>query len=104
MDSILFFITLVALVVVTQALVAYIHDKTKQVFLSLLPNVGLLALGLVLSTIGYFVALNEPGNWADLGLIIMLMITVISTTISTLISLLLVFVIKPIRAKSSTNK
>lgn len=104
MDNILFFITLVGLVVVTQALVLYIRDKTKQVILSLLPNLGLLALGLVLSFIGYIVALNEPGSWADLGLIIMLMITLISTTISTLTSLLLVFVIKPIRTNPSIKK
>jgi hypothetical protein len=94
MEDILFFIVVTAMVVVTQALVFFIRNRTNQIGLALLPNLGLLGIGLILSIIGYVVAMGEPGSWADLGFIILLMVTFITTGISTLISLILIFVIK----------
>ncbi len=99
MEEVLFFLTVIALVVVTQALVFVIRNRTNQIGLALLPNVGLLLIGLVLSVTGYVVAIGEPGSWADLGFIILLMVTFITTGISTLISLVLIFVVKPLQPK-----
>jgi len=95
MEDVLFFLILVVMVVITQALVIFIRDKTHRLALALLPNLGLLGIGLVLSIIGYVVAMGEPGSWAGLGFIILLMVTFITTGISTLTSLALIFVIKP---------
>jgi hypothetical protein len=94
MEGILVFLTAVAMVVVTQAVVLFIRNKTKQVALALLPNVGLLGVGIILSFVGYIVALNEPGSIPGFGLMILLLVTFITTGISTLISLILIFVIK----------
>ena len=99
MEEVLFFLTVIALVVVTQVLVFVIRNRTNQISLALLPNVGLLLIGLVLSVTGYVVAIGEPGSWADLGFIILLMVTFITTGISTLISLVLIFVVKPLQPK-----
>ena len=99
MEDVLFFLTVIALVVVTQVLVFVIRNRTNQIGLALLPNVGLLLIGLVLSVTGYVVAIGEPGSWADLGFIILLMVTFITTGISTLISLVLIFVVKPLQPK-----
>ena len=99
MEEVLFFLTVIALVVVTQALVFVIKNRTNQIGLALLPNVGLLLIGFVLSVTGYVVAIGEPGSWADLGFIILLMVTFITTGISTLISLVLIFVVKPLQPK-----
>lgn len=91
----LLFLILIAVMVGVQMLVVYLRHKTKNIFLSLLPNVGLLVIGLIISVIGYVVALSEPGSWPGLGLIILLLVTFITTGVSTLISLLIVFLIKP---------
>lgn len=99
----LLFLTLIAVVVGVQVLVVYLRHKTKNFFLSLLPNVGLLVLGLIISVIGYVVALSEPGSWPGLGLIILLIVTFLVTTISTLISLLIVFLIKPTKPTNPIN-
>jgi len=99
MEEVLSFLTLIALVVVTQALVFFIMNRTNQIGLALLPNLGLLGIGLILSITGYVVAMGETGSWADLGLIILLMVTFITTGISTLISLVLIFVVKLLQPK-----
>ena len=99
MEEVLFFLTLIALVVVTQALVFFIRNRTNQIGFALLPNLGLLGIGLIVSITGYVVAIGEPGSWADLGLIILLMVTFITTGISTLISLVLIFVVKQLQPK-----
>ena len=99
MEEVLFFLTVIALVVVTQTLVFVIRNRTNQIGLALLPNVGLLLIGVVLSVTGYVVAIGEPGSWADLGFIILLMVTFITTGISTLISLVLIFVVNPLQPK-----
>jgi hypothetical protein len=91
----LWLLTLIALVVGVQVLVVYLRHQTKKIVLSLLPNVGLLVIGLIISVIGYVVALSEPGSWPGLGLIILLMMTFIVTIISTFISLFLNLLIKP---------
>jgi hypothetical protein len=84
--------------------VIYLRNKTNQIFLSLLPNLGLLIVGIIISVVGYVVALGETGSWAGLGLIILLMITFITTTISTLVSLLLIFVVKPPYPNNSNKR
>lgn len=99
----LLLLTLIAVIVGVQVLVVYLRHKTKKIFLSLLPNVGLFVFGLIISGIGYVVALSEPGSWPGLGLIILLMVTFIVTTISTLMSLLIVFLIKPTHPTNSIN-
>jgi hypothetical protein len=100
----LLLLTLIAVVVGVQALVIYLRNKTNQIFLSLLPNLGLLIVGIIISVVGYVVALGETGSWAGLGLIILLMITFITTTISTLVSLLLIFVVKPPYPNNSNKR
>jgi hypothetical protein len=100
----LLLLTLIAVVVGVQALVIYLRNKTNQFFLSLLPNLGLLIVGIIISVVGYVVALGETGSWAGLGLIILLMITFITTTISTLVSLLLIFVVKPPYPNNSNKR
>ncbi len=99
----LLFLILVAVMVGVQVLVVYLRHKTNKIFLSLLPNVGLLVIGVIISVIGYVVALSEPGSWPGLGLIILLMVTFLVTIISTLISLLIVFLIKPTKPMNPTN-
>jgi len=54
-----------------------------------------LAAGVTLSLIGYLVAQGEPGSWAGLGLIILLMITMMTSVISLGVSILLYIVLKP---------
>ena len=100
----LLLLTLIAVVVGVQALVIYIRNQTNQIFLSLLPNLALLTIGIIISVVGYVVALGETGSWAGLGLIILLMITFITTTISTLVSLLLIFVVKPPYPNNSNKR
>jgi hypothetical protein len=97
------FLSLIAVVVFTQVFVFYTLKKTNQIFVSLLPNVGLFLVGIILSFIGYVVALNEPGSWAGLGLIILLMLTLIVTTISSLVSLFLVFLMITVRPANSNK-
>ena len=99
----LLLLTLIAVVVGVQALVIYIRNQTNQIFLSLLPNLALLTIGIIISVVGYVVALGETGSWAGLGLIILLMITFITTTISILVSLLLIFIVKPTHPTKSVK-
>jgi hypothetical protein len=97
----LLFLTLVGVFLLTQVFVFYIRQKTNQIFISLFPNVGLFVVGIIISIIGYAVALNESGSWAGLGLIILLTLTLILTTFSTLVSFLIVFLMKPLRPANS---
>ncbi len=94
MEEILFFVILVAVVVLTQAIVFRIIKNTNQIILALLPNIGLLGIGILFSLVGYVVAMGEPGSWAGLGFIILLMVSLITTGISTLISLMVIFLFK----------
>jgi hypothetical protein len=94
MEAILFFVPVVAMVIATQAIVFFIRTRTNQFVLALLPNVGLFVVGVILSFVGYIVALNEPGSIPGFGLMILLLVTFITTGISTVISLILIFVIK----------
>jgi hypothetical protein len=94
MEEILFFVILVAVVVLTQAIVFRIIKNTNQIILALLPNIGLLGIGILFSLVGYVVAMGEPGSWAGLGFIILLMVSLITTGISTMISLMVIFLFK----------
>jgi hypothetical protein len=94
MEEILFFVILVAVVVLTQAIVFRIIKNTNQIILALLPNIGLLGIGILFSLVGYVVAMGEPGSWAGLGFIILLMVSLITTGISTLVSLMVIFLFK----------
>jgi hypothetical protein len=94
MEEILFFVILVAVVVLTQTIVFRIIKNTNQIILALLPNIGLLGIGILFSLVGYVVAMGEPGSWAGLGFIILLMVSLITTGISTLISLMVIFLFK----------
>jgi hypothetical protein len=58
----LLFLTLVGVFLLTQVFVFYIRQKTNQIFISLFPNVGLFVVGIIISIIGYAVALNESGS------------------------------------------
>jgi len=103
MEGILVFLTAVAMVVVTQAVVLFIRNKTKQVPLALLPNVGLLGVGIILSFVGYIVALSEPGSIPGIGFMILMLVTLITTGISTFISLLFIVIIKPSQPNQKTG-
>jgi hypothetical protein len=104
MEGILVFLIAVAMVVVTQAVVLFIRNKTKQVALALLPNVGLLGVGIILSFVGYIVALSESGSIPGIGFMILMLVTLITTGISTFISLLFIVIIKPSQPNQKTGK
>jgi hypothetical protein len=62
-------------------------------------NLILLGVGVLFSVIGLIVAQGEPGSWAGLGFIILLMVTVITTLISSGASLLMYVILKPTSKK-----
>lgn len=91
----IFLLVNVVAVVLVQMLVVYLRKKKNRFFVAFLPNVGLLIVGLIFSVVGYLIALSETSSWADLGFLILLMVTVITTLISSFVSLLLLIFIKP---------
>jgi hypothetical protein len=96
-----FFLILIGLllVVLIQGLVYIIYQKTQRLFLAILPNLGLLMIGLMIGFIGFIVAWFESGSWAGFGATIIFLLVLIATFISTITSMLLIYLIKQIKKK-----
>lgn len=89
-----------ALFILATQFASYLLLKRRLHLASIiLPNISLLGFGLVVSVIGFIVAIGEPNSWAGLGLIILLMITFVSVLISLGLSML-IFVFLKHQAKS----
>jgi hypothetical protein len=87
------------LVSLVQGLVYLIYQKTQKLFLAILPNLGLLMIGLMVVFLGFVVALSEPSSWAGFGAMIILWLVLIATFISTVTSLFLIYLMKQIKKK-----
>ncbi|MFZ9138841.1 MAG: hypothetical protein ACO207_00100 [Bacilli bacterium] len=77
-----------------QFLVYRLYTKTKKVGLSILPNLGILVLGLTFAIILMVTASQTPGSWGDLIGIVMIIYSVIGSGFSTLVSFLMIYLIK----------
>jgi chromate transport protein ChrA len=97
------FILVVPFFLLIQWLVFWIYKKTNRYALALTPNLGLFVVGLVVSLILFIIGSSQPGNWDDLGLIIMLMMTVFATFASTITSVLLLYLLSK-KKKTPTSK
>jgi hypothetical protein len=86
-------------IAITQTLIYLNLKKTYQFKIVLFGNLILLGVGVLFSVIGLIVAQGEPGSWAGLGFIILLMVTVITTLISSGASLLMYVILKPTSKK-----
>ena len=94
----LFFIGLL-LVGIVQSIVYLIYRRTNQIFLALLPNLGVFLIGVTVTIVGYVVALSEAGSWAGLGAIILFMLTLFATLVSFLTSGLLIYLLNTLKKK-----
>jgi hypothetical protein len=103
MNDFISFIVALPFFLLTQGLVYLIYKKTHQFAIALTPNLGLFALGIIVSIIFFIIGSSQPGNWADLGFIIMIMLTVFTTLASTLTSVLFVYLLAK-NQKKSTSK
>jgi drug/metabolite transporter superfamily protein YnfA len=76
-----------------QFAVYLIFKKTKQFWFAMVPNAGLFVLGLI---IAFILLLSErQGNtFADLGAIIIVMLTTIATILSIVTSSLMIFLLR----------
>ncbi len=87
------------LIAITQTFIYLRLKKTYQFKFVLFGNLILLGVGVLFSVIGLIVAQGEPGSWAGLGFIILLMVTTITTLISSGASLLMYVILKPTSKK-----
>lgn len=96
-----FFLILIGLILVglIQGLVYLIYQRTQHFFLAILPNLGLFVVGLMVTFLGFVIALFEPGSWAGFGATIIFLLVLIATFISTITSTLLIYLIKQIKKK-----
>lgn len=79
---------------ITQILIYMNLVKNLQWKVVIFGNLILLGVGVLFSIIGLIVAQGEPGSWAGLGFIILLMVTLITTVVSTFISVVMMMVLK----------
>lgn len=84
-------------VAITQTFIYLNLKKAHHFKVVILGNLILLVIGILFSLIGLIVAQGEPGSWAGLGFIILLMVTIITTLISSGVSLLMFVLLKPKR-------
>lgn len=103
MDDFITFIIALPFFLLTQGLVYLIYKKTHQFAISLTPNLGLFGLGLIVSLIFFAIGSTQPGSWADLGFIIMMVLTVFATLASTLTSVLFLYLLAK-NQKKPTSK
>jgi uncharacterized membrane protein YcjF (UPF0283 family) len=94
------FIIALPFFLLTQGLVYWLYKKTHHFAIALTPNLGLFGLGLIVSIIFFVIGSTQPGNWADLGFIIMMMLTVFATFASTLTSVLLLYLLSKKQKKA----
>lgn len=81
-------------ITMTQILIYMNLVKNLQWKIVIYGNLILLGLGVLFSIIGLIVAQGEPGSWAGLGFIILLMVTMITTVVSTFISVVMMMILK----------
>ncbi len=77
-----------------QFLVYRIYSQTHKVGLSLLPNLGILVLGLTFAIVIMISASQTPGSWGDLIGIVLIIYSVIGSGFSTLVSFLMIYLLK----------
>lgn len=82
-------------ITVTQMMIYKNLIKRRDWKIVLFGNLVLLGVGVLFSLIGYLVARGEPGSWAGLGLIILLMVTLMTTAVSIGISVVIYVMLKP---------
>jgi hypothetical protein len=83
-----------SLFVGVQFLVYRIYSQTHKVGLSLLPNLGILVLGLTFAITIMISASQTPGSWGDLIGIVLIVYSVIGSGFSTLASFLMIYLLK----------
>jgi len=76
-------------ITITQSLIYMNLAKKLQWKIVVLGNLMLLGVGVLFSVVGLIVAQGEPGSWAGLGFIILLIMTIITTIISSGISVIM---------------
>jgi drug/metabolite transporter superfamily protein YnfA len=76
-----------------QFAVYLIFKKTKQFWFAMVPNAGLFVLGLI---VAFIILLTESqGNtFADLGAIVIVMLTMVATILSIVTSSLMIFLLR----------
>jgi hypothetical protein len=84
-------------IAMTQTIIYIFLTKNHHWKFVVLGNLILLSVGVLFSLIGFVVAQGEPGSWAGLGFVILLMISFITTIISIGISIILYMFLKPKR-------
>jgi len=87
------------LVGITQYGVYLIYQRTQNILISMLPNLGVFVLGVIITIIGYVVALSEPSSWAGLGAIILFFLTLFATFVSTITSGLMIYLLTILKKK-----
>lgn len=78
----------------TQILIYMNLVKNLQWKVVIFGNLILLGVGVLFSIIGLIVAQGEPGSWAGLGFIILLIMSLITTVVSTFISVVMMMILK----------
>jgi len=94
MEELFGFVVALGLFSGIQFLVYRLYTKTKKVGLSILPNLGILVLGLTFAIILMITASQTPGSWGDLIGIVLIIYSVIGSGFSTLVSFLMIYLIK----------
>lgn len=94
MEELVGILIALSLFVGVQFLVYRIYSQTHKVGLSLLPNLGILVLGLTFAIIIMISASQTPGSWGDLIGIVLIVYSVIGSGFSTLASFLMIYLLK----------
>jgi uncharacterized membrane protein len=100
MENILHLIVIFIAISVTQAVIVFMYRRKPSSQIVLWANLGLLIVGILFSLVGYLVALGEPGSWAGVGFLILIMTSLITVGISLLISMFTLLLLK--RHKKTT--
>jgi hypothetical protein len=99
METFWLYVIGLTLVGVTQYGVYLIYQRTKRIYLAMLPNLGVFALGVIVTIVGYVVALSEPSSWAGLGALILFFLTLFATFVSTITSGLMIYLLTILKKK-----
>jgi hypothetical protein len=87
------------LVGITQYGVYLIYQRTQNILISMLPNLGVFVLGVIITIVGYVIALSEPSSWAGLGAMILFFLTLFATFVSTITSGLMIYLLTILKKK-----
>jgi len=94
MEELVGILIALSLFVGVQFLVYRIYSQTHKVGLSLLPNLGILVLGLTFAIVIMISASQTPGSWGDLIGIVLIVYSLIGSGFSTLASFLMIYLLK----------